>query len=343
MTTKPDYRVPNAKLILRVDASHQDWLTTRTTGLGGSDVAVVAGGSRYVGTNPYTIWQAKTDPEPPVDEDRDIFWFGHETEDMLSRRFTADTGIATRQCGTYQEKANRWALANPDRLTADGGILEIKTTSNFTNNGKNYLAGVIPESHAVQLLWYMFVTGRHKGYIIALVDRKPIILELEYDAEWARSLFTKAQEFWRYVETSTPPPVEMDTATAGELNDRYPQVIDPESAVEILDPDVEEAIGILAEVKSIEADIKARKADSEKKLKAAIGDKEFLTLDGRPVAKWSNVAGRRTFDADAVLRKIAADRGVEDTKKNLADIKAEYTKQGEPTRRFTLVTEKEAA
>ncbi|WP_186293221.1 YqaJ viral recombinase family protein [Brevibacterium aurantiacum] len=343
MTTKPDYRVPNARLILRADADHQDWLNTRTIGLGGSDVAVVAGGSRYVGTNPYTIWQSKTDPEPPVDEDRDIFWFGQESEDMLSRRFTADTSIATRQCGTYQEKANRWALANPDRLTADGGILEIKTTSNFTDNGKNYLAGIIPESHAVQLLWYMFVTGRHKGYIIALVDRKPIILELEYNVEWAQSLFEKSREFWQYVETNTPPPVELDTATAGELSDRYPQVVDPESAVEILDPDVEEAIGVLTEVKSIEADIKDRKADAEKKLKAAIGDKEFLTLDGRPVAKWSNVAGRRTFNQVAVLEKICADRGIEPSKKALDDIKQEFTTQGEPTRRFTLITEKAAA
>lgn len=342
MTTKPDYRVPNAKLILAVDADRKDWLLTRTLGCGGSDVAVVAGGARYDGTNPFTIWQDKTSDQPPVEGDKDIFWFGNESEDMLSRRFTADTGIETRRCGTYQEKANTWALANPDRLTADGGILEIKTTSSFTDNGKNYLAGVIPESHAAQLTWYMLVTGRHKGYIIALVDRKPIILELEYDEDWAHVLFVKTWEFWQYVESKTPPPVELDSAMASELNARYPQAIDPESTAEIIDPDVEEAIETLAEVKILEAEIKERKADAEKKVKAAIGDKEFLTLNGRPVAKWSNVAGRRTFNQAAVIEKLAADRGVEATKQNLDQIKNEFTTQGEPSRRFTLITEKAA-
>ena len=58
MTTKPDYRAPNAKLILRADAFHADWLATRTTGLGGSDVAYVVGASKY--KSPFSLWQEKT-------------------------------------------------------------------------------------------------------------------------------------------------------------------------------------------------------------------------------------------------------------------------------------------
>lgn len=343
MTTKPDYRVPSAKLILRADATHDEWLATRTTGLGGSDVAYVVGASKY--KSPFALWQEKTGRVEPDTLTSHQVRHGSDVEEVLAKWFTEDTGIATRKVGTYADKKRPWMRANPDRLTADGGVLEIKTTGAFTDKAKTWRSGEVPNDAYVQSQWYLAVTGRSHAWLAAEIDNTDFIVigPVDRDEELIAEITATAAEFWGFVESDEAPPTDPNVYDVAELNDRYPQVIDPESAVEIIDPDVEEAIGVLAEVKSIEADIKDRKADAEKKLKAAIGDKEFLTLDGRPVAKWSNVAGRRTFDADAVLRKIAADRGVEDTKKNLADIKAEYTKQGEPTRRFTLVTEKEAA
>ena len=177
MTTKPDYRVPNAKLILAVDADRKDWLLTRTLGCGGSDVAVVTGGARYYGTNPFTIWQDKTSDQPPVEGDKDIFWFGQEVEPLLAARFTADTGIATRNVGTYQSKEHPWAMANPDRLTADGGVLEIKTTGIYTDKAKDWKAGEVPDNAYVQTQYYLGVTGRSHAWFIALVDRTPHIIE----------------------------------------------------------------------------------------------------------------------------------------------------------------------
>lgn len=337
MTTKPDYRVPGAKLILPADAPRADWLKVRRQGLGGSDVAEITGASSF--TTPFEIWQDKTSDTDPVEEVKDIFWFGQEVEPLLAARFTEDTGIATRNVGTYAEKKTPWAIANPDRLTADGGILEIKTTGIYTDKARDWQAGEIPDNAYVQLQWYLSVTGRSHGWFIALVDRTPhIVGPVDRDENLIAEIRSTAALFWAHVLSNEPPPVDLATVTPGELAVRHPRVLDPESCTEAPLPAlVEDDLAKLAEIKDTEATLKTERTAIETRLKAVIGDHEYLTIDGRPVARWQEIAGRKTFDQDAVLTKLAADRGIEVTKKNLADIKAEFTKVGAPTRRLSII------
>lgn len=338
MTTAPNWKAPHARLILPASAPHDEWLRMRTTGLGGSDLAIITGDSTYSGQSPYQLWLDKTADDDPIEESNDLFWFGQEVEPILADRFTTDTGIATRNTGMWQEKANSWALANPDRFTADGGILEIKTTSSFTGNGKAYLRGEIPAAHRVQLTWYMHVTGRHQGHLITLVDRTVIILPLDYDRALGEHLHQVAAEFWAHVETRTPPPLDLTTITPDEVTHRYPEVLDPDSTVEALIPDAAlDDVHNLRELKADKKDIDEEIKSIETRLKAQVGDREYLTVNGQPIARWQQIKGRATFDTDAVLRKIAADRGVEPTRHALKEIKAEFTKVGEPGRRLSLI------
>lgn len=345
MTTAVDYRVPDARLILPASAPHDEWLAMRTRGLGGSDMAVIAGGTRYEGTNPYTIWCGKTSDEPPHEVEKDIFWFGHAVEPLLAARFTNDTGIVTRVCGMYQSKRWPWMLANPDRLTADGGILEEKTTSSYTDNGKDYLAGIVPLPHRVQVITYMLVTGRRKAHVIALVDRKPIILTVDWDQELADLIIREGEAFWKHVEDRTPPPINPQYASADELAARFPaDVVDPDSTVEATFPMItEDDCGTLIDLKQDAKRIADEIKEIETRVKAEVGDHEYLTANGRPLFRWQPIAGRRTFDKAAVLTKIAADRGVEPTKQALKEIEDEYTKTGAPSRRLTTIEPKEVA
>ena len=343
--TKPDWRVPDGRLILRADAPQDEWLSKRTGYLGGSDMAVITGGARYKNTNPYTIWCDKTSDVPPVEEDNDLFWFGHAVEPLLAAKFEELTGIQTRACGMYESKLWSFLAANPDRLTADGGILEEKTTTRYTDNGKLYLAGIVPHAHRIQVVTYMLVTGRRIGHVIALVDRTPVVLRVEWDQDLADAIIRDGHAFWQHVTDRTPPPVDPTTATEDELASRFPaETVDPDSAVEA--PIPEAALDDVATLAALKADAKSN-AEAikavETRLKALTGDKEYLTVNGHPIVRWQTIAGKRSFDADAVLRKIAADRGVEPTKAVLAEIKAEYTKQGAPTRRLTLIEQEVAA
>lgn len=337
MTTKTNWRVPAAKLVLPATAPRQDWLNARTTGLGGSDVAIAVGASTF--KTPFDLWQAKTSTEPPVEEVKDIFWYGQKVEPLLAERFTADTGIATRNVGMYQSKTVPHELANPDRLTADGGVLEIKTTGGYTDRAKEWQNGIVPADAFVQGQWYLHVTGRSHVWYIALVDRVPhIIGPVERDTEMIEQLTDAAAAFWRCVETGTPPPIDLATVTPDELEARHPEVLDPESAVEADMPAlIVDDLSELAEVKAAQDELAAKRKTIETRIKAAIGDHEYLTVDGRPVARWQQIAGRKSFDKAAVLAKIAADRGMEGTKQELKDIENEYTKVGAPTRRLTII------
>lgn len=337
MTAKPNYRVPNATLILPADASRDDWLKTRRTGLGGSDIAEITGASSF--RTPFEVWLDKTSDTEPVEEQRDIFWFGNEVEPLLAARFTEDTGIATRNVGTYQSKEHPFLLANPDRFTADGGVLEIKTTGGYTDKAKEWRAGEIPDNAYVQVQVYLAVTGRSHGWFIALVDRTPhIVGPVDRDENLIAEIRSTAALFWAHVLSNEPPPVDLATVTPSELAVRHPRVLDPESCTEAPLPElVEDDLAKLAEIKDTEATLKDERTAIETRLKATVGDREYLTVNGRPVVRWAEVSGRRTFDSDAAVAKIAADRGVEATKVNLKAIRDEFTKQGSPTRRLTII------
>lgn len=339
-----DWKAPGAKLILRATAPREEWLQARTKGIGGSDIGGILGLVPYPNSSPYAIWCDKTSDEAPAELTGDVLWFGNEVEPILAARFTQDTGIETRNVGMYQSKQHEWMLANPDRFTADGGILEIKTTGRFTDNGKAYLAGRVPASHRAQVLWYMAVTGRRTGHVIALVDREVVILSVAFDGSEVERMILAGEAFWQHVIDRTPPPVDYATVTPDEVAARFPEVIDPDAAVESLTPLKAEAdhhnLSVLKrDKKEIEDEIKA----IETRIKAEIGDREYLTVEGRPLFRWQEVAGRKSFDKAGVLEKIAADRGLEPTKANLAALEAEFTKQGQPTRRLTTITDKEAA
>lgn len=335
-----NWKVPAGTLILPTTAPRQDCLNMRTKGIGGSDIATITRASTY--TTPYGLWAEKTASTDPVEKVADILWFGQEVEPVMAARFTADTGIETRNVGMYQSKEHPFMLANPDRLTSDGGILEIKTTTRFTQNGKDYLAGVVPTAHRYQVLWYMFVTGRHVGHVIALVDRQVVILSVEWDAATVDHLIGVGSEFWAHVESLTPPLIDLAEVTEDEVKDRFP-TIESEDVVEAVIPEATlEDHQHLTDLKARKAEIEAQVKEIETRVKATIGDHEYLAVGGRPLFRWQEVAGRKSFDKPSVLAKIAAERGLEPTKQVLADIEAEFTKVGSPSRRLSILEGKVA-
>lgn len=336
--SKPNWRCGQAKLVLAADAPREEWLAARTQGVGGSDVATITGANTF--KTPFELWQTKTSDEPPVDEDKDILWYGHAVEPLLAERFTKDTGVATRRVGMYARRMTPWAFANPDRLTADGGILEIKSTGWYTDRAKKWQAGEVPDDAYVQAQWYLHVTGRSHAWFIALVDRTPhIVGPVPRDEDLIVSLHQQAEMFWEHVEQKTPPPLDLARIGEDEITQRFPEVIEPGECAEAPIPEAAaDDIREYARLKALEKETKASLDAVKDRIQGLIGEREYLTIDGRPVARWAQRAGRRTFDKKAAAEKIAADRGLEPTKHNIDQIIDEFTKQGTPYRVLTLMT-----
>lgn len=340
--TRPVWGCPAATLTLPVDAPQDAWHAQRSTGVGGSEIGVITGLATYPGTNRYTLWQEKTGEvtEPVYDQATlDRFRFGHAMEDTLAAWWSEDTGLTTRRAGSYRSKTVEYALANPDRLTSDGGVLEIKTTSGYTDTGKTYLAGDVPAQHYAQANWYAGVLGRRGPlHFIALVDRTPVILQRDPDPELYREHVASAGEFWEAVTTGTPPETLLADMTDSELSARYPESTPDTVTVTQVDFLVRDELArrtaAIEQKKAAEAEIK--RIDTA--LKAEIGDSEYLALpDGERVARWQTVAGRKRVDTDRLLADYCDLAGVSTDTSEYGDILDRYTTHGKPSRRFTII------
>lgn len=331
-----NFRAPHGKLILPVTASREDWLAARLKGVGGTDIATLMGANKY--QTIFDAWSDKTNPNP-VEESSEAMWWGSQTEALTVERFEQETGLTTKRAGTYAHRKHPHHLINPDRFTSDGGVLEVKDHESLSEAGKTVLSGEVTDHAWCQLQWAMHVTGRSHGWFAAKVGKRAVVLGPypRNDAAIGR-MVEKANWFWNLVQEGTPPPIDFDTITAEEVALRFPTV-EPESTVEVealpLPELVLDDLTRLAELRATGEKAAEERAAIETRLKAAIGDREYLTVGGRPVYRWQQVAGRRTFDKAAAVQALAQAWG-----KTPTEVEAELTRQGAPSRRFSPVKEK---
>lgn len=136
-----DRRCPDARLVLPEDVDHNDprWDAERTKGYGGSDAAKIMGDSSYGGIA--TVYDEKTDAAPVSFTGSHYTAVGHAVEPLIAEEFEAKTGIRTRRAGTMAARSRDYFRANVDRLTADGGVLEIKSFRNHSKVAEDWEAG----------------------------------------------------------------------------------------------------------------------------------------------------------------------------------------------------------
>ena len=137
---------------------YEDWLEYRKQGIGGSDVSVVCGISRY--KSPMELWMEKTDQLPPQEAGDAAYW-GSQLEAIVRAEFTKRTGIEVKQIKQLlQSEEYPFMLANLDGVcdVPDIGpcIFEAKTASAFK---VGEWEDTIPDEYQLQVQHYMAVTG----------------------------------------------------------------------------------------------------------------------------------------------------------------------------------------
>ena len=76
----------NAKALVKtVNMSRADWLRYRTMGIGGSDVAVIAGINHY--KSAYQLWLEKTGQTEPAESENEYTHFGTVLEPVIRKEF----------------------------------------------------------------------------------------------------------------------------------------------------------------------------------------------------------------------------------------------------------------
>src|SRR5699024_6918403 len=235
------------------------------------------------------------EPEYASPELQDLFDYGHR-EPELARIFAARTGLKVRNTGTWARRDHEWMIANPDRRIGRDGILEIKTTGAYTDAAKLWREGLVPPHAWVQAHWYAHVTARPVLWLIAEVDRQPILLgPYDPDQDLLDDLDLEAREFWALVEGEAEPTAEDEEVAA--------PVVIVDGLTKPLDPwdDTITALARLLDLKDQAKELTAEVKDLEASIQAEMGEAEVLTsTDGEVIYAANRIGSRSSLDQDAM-------------------------------------------
>lgn len=316
----------NCDLILSVkDAEdHEKWLEARALGIGGSDAAVIMGMNPY--KSPYQLWLEKTGQAeaPDLSGNQYVYW-GTKNESNIADWFQEETGKKVKRLGTLRSKEYPFMLANVDRtVVGENAGLEIKTAG--VRQYRKWKDDEIPDAYYCQCLHYMAVTGAAYWYIAVLLGGNEAKWKrIERNEEDIQHLIIAETDFWKLVETRTPPPVDGSDSCAAALSAQY-KGGDPNYSI-ILLPDIDGVIASLEDDKAIMDALKKQITEKENQLKALLGNAEEGATDHYRVL-WKTQAGRSSVP----LAKI---------KKQTPDIYQLLEEKGcitigKPSRRFSI-------
>lgn len=335
-----DFKAPLARRVLPASASREEWLLQRRRGLGGTDSATLAGVNKF--STPYEIWLDKTSEIPPVEEDKDIFWYGHVMEPIIIQRFKEKTGLDVRQVGTYVSKEHPELYVNPDGFVSDGGILEMKTTDWYTESGEIWSSGAIPEHPMVQIQKALAVTGRSHGWIVALVDRSlKIHGPIPRDESMITELIARETAWWQtHVVEGVEPAINYGSVDVEELLLRFPQHMEGKFLVADDAPIPDLLIDSFVDYARIR-DARLAAEKNEKDLKARLlehfGDAETLMIHGKPAATWKSSQGASFVDVESMTSRLAELLG-----QTPFEVKNIFTKRRAPSRTLRVSSGKSA-
>ncbi len=253
--------------------------------IGGSDVAAIMGQSRW--KTPYRLWAEKTgNIKVPDLSNNEAIEMGNRLEQLVADIFSEKTGKTVRRAPKmYRHPEYPFLVANIDRLIVGGNeLLECKTCSAYK---LEEWENKIPREYVLQVIWYLGITGRKRGWIACLIggqkfDYKPI----DFDQELFDLMLEKALKFWDMVQNKVPPLIlPEDDETLAEL---YPE--HTEDLIEI--QEMNDRVAYLQEIKMHIEEMTKEKREIETELKTLIKDKAGVLTDKYKITWKSQISKR---------------------------------------------------
>lgn len=261
----------------------------RMTYIGGSDIAAVMRQSRW--KTPYRLWAEKTGKiEMPDLSNVESVEMGTRLEQFVADLFSEKTGKAIRKAPkTYSHPDYPYLVAHVDRLvTGTDELLECKTCSAFKlEEWKNK----IPKEYVLQVIWYLGITGRKRGWIACLIGGQNFVyMQIDFDEELFNLMVEKAVKFWDMVQNKIPPLIlPEDDEVLGEIYSEHTDDM-------MLLQDLNDRVAYLQEIKMHIEDLNKEKRELETELKTVIADKAGFTTDRYKVTWKTQTANRIDTD-----------------------------------------------
>ena len=215
---------------------------------------------------------------------------GTRLEQFVAEVFSEKTGKAVRKAPkTYSHPNYPYLVAHVDRLiTGTDELLECKTCSAFK---LEEWENKIPKEYVLQVVWYLGITGRKKGWIACLIGgQKFVYMQIDFDEELFNLMVEKAVKFWDMVQNKIPPLIlPEDDEVLGEI---YSEPTDDMMVLQ----DLNDRVAYLQEIKMHIEDLSKEKRELETELKTVIADKAGFTTDRYKVTWKTQTANRIDTD-----------------------------------------------
>ncbi len=209
-------------------------------GIGASEISAVAGLNPYA--SPWDIWLRKTGQTPDVEQNAPMEW-GHRLEPAIRQAYADKTHASLHvPAESLFHPEHTWARATPDGiLVSNAGtwqaILQCKNVGTWVEKS---WSDAPPAYVQLQEQWEMHVTGLTRADVAVLIGGNDFrIYTVHRDDKMIADLVTIATDFWRRVETRTPPKVDESEACQRHFEKKYAKA---ESIELVADGELEQLI-----------------------------------------------------------------------------------------------------
>lgn len=275
-------------------------LLARKKGLGGSDLAAIAGLSTY--KTAVDVYLDKIGESLEQSEETEAQWWGTEKEPSIVKRYEIKTGkVCSVEPNLIIHPEYYWMIGNVDRrILADNAILECKTAHEFLSKEWGEPGSdVIPEAYLLQCIHYAIITNASYVDLAVLIGSADFrIYKYERNATLEKMIIDMERRFWHEnVLKRIPPPVK-STEEAAAL---WP-IHKPDTKFIANDYLAEQHANLITaekEIKTLEATRDSLKALLQENMQE---NERLIDFNGSTLATWKTQTANR-IDVDRLKKE----------------------------------------
>ena len=298
------FKTKAARKLVNVNSiTHEEWLTLRRIGIGGSDAAAIAGVANPKYNSRFKVYQKKTEEITTVEPTNEYAEMGHIMEPVIREVFKSKNPHLKvyRSNFMWQSEIEPFVLANvdgvifdPDNKEKGWGVLEIKNMSEYRNG--EFGEEEIPIEFQIQMSHYLFCLGLKWGmYAVFIGGNKYREFYIERNDELIESLINLERHFWmNHVVPQNPPQPDGSEASGAALLAAFNAIKDKEEVL-TLPRDVKSLTEAYEFYKAEEESMKKKKDEAKQQLMVMLGDYQKAEIEGE--TKKINWTIKKAFDA----------------------------------------------
>jgi putative phage-type endonuclease len=268
----------------------------RQSGIGGSDIAAIAGLNPY--KTPLDVYFDKKglSEDTPIN---DAIHFGNLLEDVVAGEYARRKNVVVMTCDeTLRHSDHDFMLANIDRWVGNKEyVLECKTAGAFTKHiwGEPG-SDSVPESYLLQCAFYASVCNVPKVDLAVLIGGQDFrIYTYERNMDLENKIISIASNFWNNHVLKDIPPAPI---TQADIKTLYKQ--DNSESVEA-NPEILTKVNRLKDIKEQQKALDEEKDALVLEIQSYMKDNAVLVnTDGKTLVTWKTGKPRAIIDATKV-------------------------------------------